>query len=265
MREAGAAVLSGMSANPSVAAGVCIFAVAFSLVAGNALYGQRGGHPFPLFQTRDHTVTRSVPEPAPEGTKVVRTARAKPAAEQKVPVPAMRPRGDRASVEPKLAATGSQPVADAQAQLKEAGFYTGEVDGLFGPKTRDAIMRFEATAGLPATGKVDDGLAERIEAWREKPAKAIVVREAPERKAAAEAPQAVTLDIRDARDAALIARIQIGLINIGETGVSVDGLASEETIEAIRRFQERFGLEITGAPDIALLEKLVEVGALKSG
>jgi len=265
MREAGIAVLSGVSANPSVAAGVCIFAVAFTMVAGNALYGQRGGHPFPLFQTRDHTVTRSVPDPAPEGAKVVGTARPKPVAEQKVPVPAMRPRGDRVVVEAKPAPAGSQPVMDAQAQLKAAGFYTGEVDGLLGPKTRDAVLRFEAAAGLAATGKVDEALARRIEAWREKPAKAVVQREAPAAEAASETPPAVTLDIRDARDAALIARIQIGLINSGETGISVDGLVGEDTIDAIRRFQERVGLEITGAPDAALLQKLMEVGALKNG
>jgi peptidoglycan hydrolase-like protein with peptidoglycan-binding domain len=44
-------------------------------------------------------------------------------------------------------------VSDIQAELKARGYYDGEVDGLTGPMTSAAIVRFEQEAGLPVTGE----------------------------------------------------------------------------------------------------------------
>lgn len=44
--------------------------------------------------------------------------------------------------------------ADIQKCLKNAGFYTEEVDGKFGPKTKEAIELFQAANNLKADGKV---------------------------------------------------------------------------------------------------------------
>jgi len=41
-----------------------------------------------------------------------------------------------------------------QAALKNAGLYTGEVDGKIGPKTKRAIQEFQKANGLKADGKV---------------------------------------------------------------------------------------------------------------
>lgn len=54
-----------------------------------------------------------------------------------------------------------QPVRDqrlmaAQATLAELGFYAGRADGLYGPKTRAALLSFQEQRGLPQTGKLDD-------------------------------------------------------------------------------------------------------------
>lgn len=43
---------------------------------------------------------------------------------------------------------------DIQAALKNAGFYTGSIDGKIGPKTRDAIMEFQKKNGLKVDGVV---------------------------------------------------------------------------------------------------------------
>lgn len=43
---------------------------------------------------------------------------------------------------------------DIQAALKNAGFYSGEVDGKIGPMTRKAIREFQTSKGLAADGKV---------------------------------------------------------------------------------------------------------------
>jgi peptidoglycan hydrolase-like protein with peptidoglycan-binding domain len=43
---------------------------------------------------------------------------------------------------------------DVQTALKAAGFYTGNVDGKLGPKTKRAIVEFQKAKGLKADGKV---------------------------------------------------------------------------------------------------------------
>jgi len=43
---------------------------------------------------------------------------------------------------------------DIQTALKAAGFYTGNVDGKIGPKTKKAIVEFQRAKGLKADGRV---------------------------------------------------------------------------------------------------------------
>jgi hypothetical protein len=46
-------------------------------------------------------------------------------------------------------------LAAAQAQLARQGYYHGEVDGVFGPETRRAIMRYQSDHGLGVTGRLN--------------------------------------------------------------------------------------------------------------
>lgn len=46
----------------------------------------------------------------------------------------------------------------AQIYLTYRGFALGAVDGIAGPATRNAVLAFQAQAGLPSTGLVDDAL-----------------------------------------------------------------------------------------------------------
>ena len=43
---------------------------------------------------------------------------------------------------------------DIQTALKAANFYTGNIDGKMGPKTKKAIVEFQKAKGLKADGKV---------------------------------------------------------------------------------------------------------------
>ena len=47
-----------------------------------------------------------------------------------------------------------------QQKLQEEGFDPGPADGLLGPRTRDAIRRWQERAGLPATGYLDSAAVE---------------------------------------------------------------------------------------------------------
>jgi len=51
--------------------------------------------------------------------------------------------------------TPDQVVVNVQAQLQRDGYYSGPVDGVLGPMTRQAIAAFQADHGLAITSAVD--------------------------------------------------------------------------------------------------------------
>lgn len=66
-----------------------------------------------------------------------------------------------------------------QTLLKRAGYEFGPVDGIAGPKTRAALKRFQAAAGLPETGDFDAPTVARLRAMFEasRPEKPVVPEE----------------------------------------------------------------------------------------
>lgn len=55
-----------------------------------------------------------------------------------------------------------QVVADVQAALQEQGYYRGEVDGLLGPLTRQALAEYQDAQGLYATETIDQPTLESL-------------------------------------------------------------------------------------------------------
>jgi hypothetical protein len=49
-----------------------------------------------------------------------------------------------------------QVIADVQALLQQMGYYKGEVDGLLGPLTREALAAYQADQGLTTTAVIDE-------------------------------------------------------------------------------------------------------------
>jgi putative peptidoglycan binding protein len=47
-------------------------------------------------------------------------------------------------------------IADVQATLQDMGYYKGEVDGLLGPLTREALAAYQADQGLTPTAMIDE-------------------------------------------------------------------------------------------------------------
>jgi len=55
-----------------------------------------------------------------------------------------------------------QVVADVQSVLQEKGFYKGEVDGLVGPLTQQALAAYQTAAGFEPTGTLDQPTVESL-------------------------------------------------------------------------------------------------------
>src|SRR5213082_1474254 len=47
-------------------------------------------------------------------------------------------------------------IADVQAVLQQMGYYRGDVDGLLGPLTREALGAYQADQGLTTTAAIDE-------------------------------------------------------------------------------------------------------------
>jgi peptidoglycan hydrolase-like protein with peptidoglycan-binding domain len=49
-----------------------------------------------------------------------------------------------------------QTVRQVQQHLQQRGLYDGQIDGIYGPETRQAIESFQQQQGLPQTATLDD-------------------------------------------------------------------------------------------------------------
>jgi peptidoglycan hydrolase-like protein with peptidoglycan-binding domain len=112
--------------------------------------------------------------------------------------------------------------------LSDAGYYTGEVDGVYGPATVDAVEALQNAHGLPSTGTVDKATAAALQADLE--AKGGVV-----------AQQSV----------ASTAAVQQTLRLAGFWDGPVDGEWTPALTAALQEFQTALGVEPTGTVDAA--------------
>lgn len=95
-----------------------------------------------------------------------------PSRESPAPVPASEPMQDG---RPRMVSAQSapQPMSKpsrenksliwlAQEKLKAAGFDPGPVDGVMGPKTRAALIKYQTAKGLQKTGRLDDSTVKSL-------------------------------------------------------------------------------------------------------
>lgn len=134
--------------------------------------------------------------------------------------------------EQKVAATAtvSAYTAALQQSLTDAGYYTGAVDGVYGPETVAAVEALQTANGLPVTGTVDKATSEALQ-------------EALEAVHGAASQEVV----------AATAALQQTLKVVGFWDGPVDGVPSPELTAALQAFQVELGVEPTGAVDAATI------------
>jgi peptidoglycan hydrolase-like protein with peptidoglycan-binding domain len=117
-----------------------------------------------------------------------------------------------------------------QTQLQQAGYYDGEIDGIYGPLTVAGVKQLQADSGLRETGYVDQATARALE-------QRLV--ELGEQAAAADATQTAAL--------------QTVLTLTGFWRGPIDGQWTDELTDALIAFQTALGVAPTGAVDAATL------------
>jgi peptidoglycan hydrolase-like protein with peptidoglycan-binding domain len=179
-----------------------------------------------------------------------------------------------------VAEAAPAPAADPvlvrmQTILAEKGLYSGEIDGLMGPKSAAAIRTWEKNNGYAETGEASPGLlavmdkgaapAAPVEVASSQPAASPTPKPRPAPAVASDAragePVTISALIADG-PSELVRQIQSGLSNIAYADITVDGVAGSQTRAAISAFEKHYRLPVTGEPNETVLKKLREIGAL---
>ena len=117
----------------------------------------------------------------------------------------------------------SDYVSAIQTDFRAIGYYLGEIDGVYGPMTIEAVEQFQSDQGLPVTGLVDPATQTALQ---------------------------VALG---ARQSAQIGGLQAILTATGHYTGPVDGVWTPAVEEALKTLQGELGVPATGVVDPATL------------
>ena len=135
-------------------------------------------------------------------------------------------------------AAQSAKVAALQIALRSKGLYAGTVDGVAGPLTRSALLRFQRQNGIRATGKV--GYATRCELGR------------------LGKPLLGQRELRRGRVGWDVSSLEFRLRRYGLASRWIDGRFDARTAAALRRFQRAHGLEPDGVAGVRTFRALAK-------
>ena len=138
-----------------------------------------------------------------------------------------------------------------QQRLKDLGYYTIRVDGIFGSGTQRAVREFQMTNGLAVTGKADNATQQLLYSSAAKPAGWYG------------GSNYGTLS-RSSRYQAAVVPLQRRLKDLGYYSGSIDGYFGSQTQRAVRNFQSRNGISCTGVADAYTQEVLFSADAISA-
>jgi peptidoglycan hydrolase-like protein with peptidoglycan-binding domain len=123
-----------------------------------------------------------------------------------------------------------QYTAQLQTALAAAGYYQGDIDGVYGPSTVDGVKALQTAAGLPVTGLVDKATMAALEAAVTSKGGAIAV-----------------------QTATATAAVQTTLKLAGFWPGAIDGKWTDELTTALMAFQTSISVPPSGVLDLATL------------
>ena len=146
-------VISRYMRSPLTNSAIAALVVTTAMAGSNALYGQRHMHPSPLFGVAaddSTTVEPVIPAVKPKGLGSKPLVVGTPKKLEKV------------SAADITGSIGNEQVFEVQKKLEAMKFFTGTIDGYYGPQTAKAIRKFEEAQGLKLTGQLTPDIVEKI-------------------------------------------------------------------------------------------------------
>lgn len=140
-------------------------------------------------------------------------------------------------------------VSTLQQRLKDLGYYTIRVDGIFGTGTQSAVRAFQINNGLPGTGVADSATQTLLFSSNAKANNG-----------------SNTNYVRLARGSrgTAVSNLQSRLAYLGYYYGLIDGIYGSQTESAVSRFQSRNGLSRTGVADTYTQEILFSSSAVSN-
>ena len=159
----------------------------------------------------------------------------------------------RAEREAEDVAEPDEAIRQAQEKLKVEGHYDGQVDGLMGPETQEALRKYQQTEGIKVTGRLDKGTRKSLDISKQAAAD-----DDSDVEEAAEATGNVTETVvrKTGKGAVKVADVTV-------EGVKEGGEATGEGVEAAGKGTRAAGDPVDKGVDAA--GKGVEVGLDKTG
>ncbi len=145
-------------------------------------------------------------------------------------------------------------VRKVQKRLIALGYLNGNADGCFGNMTMDAVKAFQQNNGLKITGSVNSTTLSRLNSSD--------ARKAGSSSSRSGGSSNGTCSKGDSGDA--VRKVQKRLIALGYLQGSADGSYGNMTMNAVKAFQQRNGLKVTGNVNSNTLATLNSSGAKKA-
>ncbi len=157
---------------------------------------------------------------------------------------------------PKTTVKSGTESADAktvQRRLRDLGYYTGKLDGVFGKASVDALKRFQSANGLTADGVAGKTTYNILFSYDAVTAAEAEATPTPEPTATAEPTEAPTVaavvwtTLRQGSAGQEVMQLQEALIELGYLSGTADGNYGKQTAAAVKAFQKANGLTVDGA------------------
>ncbi|WP_347548445.1 peptidoglycan-binding protein [Pseudalkalibacillus hwajinpoensis] len=139
-----------------------------------------------------------------------------------------------------------QQVTNLQSKLKAEGYYSYNVDGIYGQITQNAVKEFQRDAGLSVTGKADAATISALSG-----------------SVSSSNSSSTSSDISIGMRGSAVTDLQTKLKAKGYYNYNVDGIFGQITKKAVQEFQKAAGLSQTGVADNNTLSVLSEKEAAK--
>ena len=150
---------------------------------------------------------------------------------------------DKGEVEAMREGSRGTEVKNMQKRLKELGYLTGSADGVFGPKTTEAVKAFQKRNGLTADGVVGEATLEKLNSSS---AKAAESSSSSSSSSSGSSSSTTDTTLRSGSRGEAVKKLQQRLKELGYYVGSIDGVYGSGTIKAVRAFQERNRLTVDG-------------------
>ena len=151
-------------------------------------------------------------------------------------------------------------IQEAQSEMLALGVYAGPVDGVYAPRTKQAIETYQKLNGLEQTGVATPELINHMKFTHKVQAAAQftgsvtpaavdpVLSTTPQAAAVYEKAAADAADAAKAKELA-VKKVQLALASLGYKIKKMDGQVSAETRSAILKYQMDNGLDMSGTVD----------------